>query len=78
MPLGALGSRFGEELLISKSGGGTGAVKTEPGLGGFQARIHIVDIFHALVIEPVFEGFHALLGIDGDAFFPGGAAAEDA
>ena len=31
-----------------------------------------------VVFEPVAEGFGALLGVDGDAVFPGGAAAEDA
>jgi len=48
-----------------------------PGVGAFQGLVDVVDVFYAGGVEPVFEGLGALLGVDGDAVLPGGAAAED-
>ena len=49
-----------------------------PGAGGEEGFVHVFDVFDACGFEPVLEGLGALLGVDGDAVFPGGAAAEDA
>jgi hypothetical protein len=49
-----------------------------PGVGLLEGVVDVADIFDAGGVEPVFEGFGALLGEDGDAVFPGSAAAEDA
>ena len=48
-----------------------------PGMSLFEGVVDVGDVFDAGGVEPVFEGFGALLGIDGDAVLPGGAAAED-
>jgi hypothetical protein len=48
-----------------------------PGVCALESLIDVVDVFYAGGVEPVFEGLGALLGVDGDAVFPGGAAAED-
>ncbi len=48
-----------------------------PGVGLFEGVVDVVDVFDAGGVEPVFEGLGALLGVDGDAVLPGGAAAED-
>src|SRR4029077_16082516 len=63
--------------LVRERGGGCGAVKAEPGLGGLQALIHVLDVLHALIIQPVFEGSGTLLGIHRNAFLPRCTAAED-
>jgi hypothetical protein len=49
-----------------------------PRVGAFEGVVDVVDVFDADGVEPVFEGLRALLGVDGDAVFPSGAAAEDA
>ena len=49
-----------------------------PGVGLLEGVVDVVDVFYAGGVEPVFEGLWALLGVDGDAVLPGGAAAEDA
>ena len=46
-----------------------------PGVGAFEGLVDVVNVFYACGVEPVFEGFGTLLGVDGDAVFPGGAAA---
>src|SRR5580704_9978129 len=48
-----------------------------PGACGLQGVVDVVDVFDAGGFEPVAEGLLALLGVDGDAVFPCGAAAED-
>ena len=47
-------------------------------MGPLQAVIHVLDILHPLVIEPVFEGLGALFGVYRNALFPGGAPTEHA
>ncbi len=49
-----------------------------PGVGLLEGVVDVVDVFYSGGIEPVFEGLGAVLGVDGDAVLPGGAAAEDA
>src|ERR1700722_1584573 len=49
-----------------------------PGVGVLEGVVDVVDVFYAGGVEPVFEGLCSLLGVDGDAVLPGGAAAEDA
>src|SRR5260370_36987700 len=41
-----------------------------------QALIHILNVFYAFGVHPIFEGLAPLLGINRDAVFPGGASAE--
>jgi hypothetical protein len=48
-----------------------------PTVRSLQRLVHVVDVFDALGVEPLFEGFGSLGGVDLDAVFPGGAAAED-
>src|SRR3954447_12874420 len=48
-----------------------------PGVGLLEGVVHVVDVFYAGGVEPVFEGLFVLVGVDRDAVFPGGAAAED-
>src|SRR5260370_19103659 len=48
-----------------------------PGVGLLEGVVDVVDVFYAGGVEPVFEGLRALLGVDGDAVLPGGAAAKD-
>ena len=55
-----------------------GAEFEVPGAGGFEGFVDVLDIFDAGGVEPLFEGVGALHGVDADAVFPGGAAAEDA
>src|SRR5271157_1000744 len=43
-----------------------------------QLVVDIVNVLHALGFEPLAEGGCAVLGVDGDAVFPRGAAAQDA
>src|SRR5579864_8783959 len=45
---------------------------------GFQLVVDVVDVLHAFGFQPLAEGGSTLLGVDGNAVFPGGAAAEDA
>ena len=49
-----------------------------PGVGTLQGLIDVVDVFYTGGVEPILEGLGALLGVNGDAVLPGGAAAEDA
>src|SRR5450755_1542707 len=49
-----------------------------PGSCGLQFVIHIVDILHAFGLQPLAEGGCALFGVNGNAFFPGGPAAQHA
>src|SRR5690348_12307245 len=64
--------------VLSQGGDGGNAVEAEPRLGGGQALVHVVDVGDALLAEPLLEGLQPLLGVDGNAVFPGGAAAEHA
>src|ERR1700733_6655923 len=48
-----------------------------PAMRLLQCLVDVVDVFDALGVEPLFEGFGSLGGVDLDAVFPGGAAAED-
>src|SRR5450432_1437499 len=50
----------------------------EPGMGGLEGGVDVLDVLDAGRFEPVAEGRRALLGVDGDAVFPGGASAEHA
>jgi hypothetical protein len=43
-----------------------------------EGVVDVGDVFYAGGVEPVFEGLGTLLGVDGDAVLPGGAATEDA
>src|SRR5580704_10210280 len=54
------------------------AVEGEPRLRCGQPAVDVVDVFHALVVQPVFQGLYALLAVDGHGILPGSAAAEDA
>jgi Protein of unknown function (DUF1003) len=48
-----------------------------PTVRSLQRLVYVVDVFDALGVEPLFECFGSLGGVDLDAVFPGGAAAED-
>src|SRR6185437_10457757 len=48
-----------------------------PGVGGLERAVYVVDVLNARGVQPLLEGLGALLGIDGDAVLPGGAAAEN-
>src|SRR6266705_4612933 len=52
-------------------------VNREPGGGGLQLVVYIVDVLHAFSFKPIAESGCSLLGVNRDAFFPGGASAED-
>src|ERR1039458_3154869 len=45
---------------------------------GLQFSVDVVDVLHALGLQPLAERIGALLGIDGDSIFPGRPPAEDA
>ena len=64
--------------VLRQGGGGGGAIEGEPGFGGGEARVDVVDVLDAFGGEPIFECFDALLGVDGHAVFPSGATAKDA
>src|ERR1700733_4777050 len=64
--------------LVAEGRGVGGAVEAVPRLGGGEVRVHVFDIFHALIGEPIFEGLQAGLGVDGHRILPRGAPAEDA
>jgi hypothetical protein len=53
------------------------AVDVIPGGCAFEGVVYVVDVLDAFGAEPIAEGFDAFFGVDGDAVFPGGAAAED-
>src|SRR5579863_8231175 len=54
------------------------SVDRVPTGGGFQFVVDVVDVLDAFGFEPRAEGGCAMLGVNWDAIFPGGAAAEDA
>src|SRR5581483_11140443 len=60
---GALGRDWSAELGV-------------PGNGGFDRIIDRIDVLDAFLLQPVLQGFGALLGVDWDSFFPGGTAAQ--
>src|ERR1019366_5511470 len=43
-----------------------------------QPAVYVLDVFDALVAEPVFEGLSPMLAIYGDRIFPRRASAQDA
>src|SRR6185312_5964455 len=47
-----------------------------PGIGRSNGLVHGVNILHAFIVQPVFERLYTLLGIHGNALFPGRAAAQ--
>jgi hypothetical protein len=47
-----------------------------PAVRSLRRLVHVVDVFDALGVEPLFEGFGSLGGVDLNAVFPAGAAAE--
>src|SRR6266480_7255704 len=51
----------------------SGAIEREPRLCRGQAAVHVFDVFHALIVEPVFERLHAMFAVDGDSVLPGSA-----
>ena len=53
-------------------------VEAVPGLGFFKAVVDVVDVLHALVLEPRLKGGRALFAVNRDALFPGGAPAQNA
>src|SRR5271168_4447059 len=63
---------------LCQRGGGRGAVKAVPRLCGTEVIVHVLDVLHARVVEPVFQGAKALFAVDGDGVLPSGAAAENA
>src|SRR5690348_488787 len=73
------------ELMNAKSGTGkrildqcrnrSDAVERKPRLRSRQAAIDVLDVFHALVVQPVFQRFYALLAVNGNGILPGGAPA---
>src|SRR6266702_1187118 len=64
-------------LVLAELGDALGAELEVPGASGLEGLIDVVDVLDAGGLEPVAEGLFTLLGEDGDAVFPGGAAAED-
>src|SRR5579885_1823681 len=63
--------------LRQRSDGGD-AVKAEPGFGGFEALVDVVDVDDARFAQPLFECLQPLLGVNRDTVFPGGAPAKHA
>src|SRR5712691_1602088 len=61
---------------LAQGHGGRRAVELKPGLGRSQAIVDVLDILYALVGQPVFQRFDAMLAIDWYAVFPCGAAAD--
>src|SRR3989475_12367336 len=63
---------------LAQGHGGCRAVELEPRLGRAQAIVHVLDVLYALVGQPVFQCFDALLAIDRNGVFPCGGARADA
>src|SRR3989304_4605918 len=47
--------RTGRRPALRQGGGGGGAVEGEPGFGGGEARVDVIDVLDAFGGEPVFE-----------------------
>ena len=63
---------------LSGDGASLHAEAFMPRGGGFERGVDVLNIANAFILQPIFKGLGALLGVDGDAVLPGGAAAEDA
>lgn len=64
--------------LVAKCSCRRCAIKAEPGVGGLQFRIDVVDVFYALIVEPILQSLAALLGVHRNSFLPRRAAAQHA
>src|SRR4051812_35558884 len=70
-------ARFSSIMLLQRGHGGC-AVEAVPRLGSCETLVDVLYVSDAGVSKPILESLNALFGVNRNAFFPGGAAAQHA
>src|SRR3981189_846657 len=76
-PAGSEGSpRSGEFEFLTERRSRRHSVKRKPRLRRGQPAIYILDIFHALIAQPIFQSLRPIFAVNGNGVFPSRASAQ--